>query len=281
MTLEVYFLIMSFKISIIIPTFNSAKTLAVCLQSLAKQTFRDFEVLIIDGVSIDDTVAIANNFLSGIPHLTILSEPDKGIYDAMNKGIGLSKGEWLYFLGSDDSLFDEKVLEYILNFFEADFLNNDIVFGDVIFKEWLRASKNHVDFTKFDFNKCNLNHQSMFYRSSVFETAGLYDLSYTVFSDWHFNMKCALFFKLKFKYINAIVANYSIAGASNTISDDFLEVKDDLYIHYINQLSFGDHLLFSAYHKKCSKYAKFYHKVVYFGFSLIIKILNYIISIEK
>ena len=99
------------KVSIIIPTCNSAKTLSRCLDSVISQSFTDWEVLMKDGVSNDDTIIIASSYQDS--RIRIYSEPDKGIYDAMNKGIDKAQGEWLYFLGSDDWLLNNCVLEEI------------------------------------------------------------------------------------------------------------------------------------------------------------------------
>ena len=88
------------RLSIINPTFNSAKTLSRCLDSVISQSFTDWEVLMMDGVSNDDTIKIASSYQDS--RIRIYSEPDKGIYDAMNKGIDKAHGEWLYFIDSDD-----------------------------------------------------------------------------------------------------------------------------------------------------------------------------------
>ena len=114
------------RLSIIIPTFNSAKTLSRCLDSVISQSFTDWEVLMMDGVSNDDTIKIASSCQDS--RIRIYSEPDKGIYDAMNKGIDKSRGEWLYFLGSDDYLFNSHSLEDV---FKNDIEKYDVVYGDV------------------------------------------------------------------------------------------------------------------------------------------------------
>src|SRR5246127_4505724 len=97
--------------SVIIPTYNSAKTISQSIQSVLRQSFTGYEVLIIDGASTDDTLAITSAFNS--ERIKTISEKDRGVYDAMNKGIKLAKGQWLYFLGSDDALYDDSVLEKI------------------------------------------------------------------------------------------------------------------------------------------------------------------------
>src|SRR5688572_7883253 len=99
--------------SIIIPTFNSSLTLRACLDSIAGQTFKNYEVIIMDGLSEDNTIQLANNYRSSLPNLRVISEKDYGIYDAMNKSIKIAKGSWLYFMGSDDFFYDRGVLENI------------------------------------------------------------------------------------------------------------------------------------------------------------------------
>ncbi len=98
-------------VSIIIPTYNSAKTLSKCLDSLVNQTFQNFEVIILDGKSSDDTVSISLRYTDIFKNIRLISERDKGIYHAMNKGIEMAKGEWLYFLGSDDYILENSTLE--------------------------------------------------------------------------------------------------------------------------------------------------------------------------
>ena len=114
------------RLSIIIPTFNSAKTLSRCLDSVISQSFTDWEVLMMDGVSNDDTIKIASSYQDS--RIRIYSEPDKGIYDAMNKGIDKAQGEWLYFLGSDDWLYNSESFDDLFN---NDVDSYDVIYGDV------------------------------------------------------------------------------------------------------------------------------------------------------
>ena len=100
-------------ISIIIPTFNAGEILTVALDSLVRQTYQNFEVLIVDNASNDISIDIIERYVKKDARFQLISENDDGIYEAMNKGIFLSKGEWIFFLGSDDSLFDEFVLSKI------------------------------------------------------------------------------------------------------------------------------------------------------------------------
>ncbi|MBK7372369.1 MAG: glycosyltransferase [Saprospiraceae bacterium] len=116
------------KISIITPTFNSAGTIKDTLQSIATQSYKEVEHIIVDGMSTDNTLNIASTF----PHVSkIISEPDLGIFDAMNKGIRSSTGDIVGILNSDDYYAHDKVLEYVA----AAFKNNslDAIYGNVYF----------------------------------------------------------------------------------------------------------------------------------------------------
>ena len=115
-------------VSIIIPTYNSEDYLNQALKSIVNQTFKDIEVLIMDGLSSDKTVEIAEKFKQDLPQIQIYSDKDNGIYDAMNKGIKKAKGEWIYFMGSDDTFYENKTLQ---NFKDLEKLELDILYGNV------------------------------------------------------------------------------------------------------------------------------------------------------
>jgi glycosyltransferase involved in cell wall biosynthesis len=193
------------KLSIIIPTFNSEKVLAAAIQSVLSQSFTDFEVLIIDGISTDDTLNIAKNYADS--RIKIFSEKDKGIYDAMNKGIERASGEWLYFLGSDDVLFSPQSLE---NVFGKYYLSDTkIVYGNVQFK--LNKAIYDKKFSYFKLYDKNICHQAIFYRKQVFKQVGKYQTQYKALADWVFNMKC---FSLQIPklYVNELIAIYNEDG---------------------------------------------------------------------
>ena len=114
------------KISIITPTFNSEKFISSNVNSIKNQTYKNFEHLIIDNKSKDKTVEIIKN--EG-KNLKIISESDKGIYDAFNKGIALAKGDVISIINSDDYLADDKVLENVISLFNSH--NIDIVYGNI------------------------------------------------------------------------------------------------------------------------------------------------------
>lgn len=203
--------------SIIIPTFNSAKTVQKCIESVIYQTFTNFEVLIIDGVSSDNTLQIASDFSDS--RIKILSEPDKGIYDAMNKGIKLAKGSWLYFLGSDDSLYDENVLEAVV--IEIHKHKVDVIYGNVLMKPSNRIYDGEFTYEKMQ--TVTLCHQAIFYKKKIFKDFGLYNIRYKVLADHDMNLNWLFSSKHKNLFIDKIIAQYSESGFSSYFIDKEFE----------------------------------------------------------
>jgi glycosyltransferase involved in cell wall biosynthesis len=206
--------------SIIIPTYNSEKTLHKCLESVVNQSFKDFEILIIDGVSTDHTLEIAKSFNDN--RIKISLEKDEGIYDAMNKGVRLAQGKWLYFLGSDDVLYDSDVLSDIVIFIEKN-IQVDFVYGDVIFKKNQNVYAGEFDRVKLCFQ--NICHQAIFYKKNLFKILGLYNLKYKIWADWDFNMRCFLHPDINIKYIDRIIAIFNDEDGISAIEkiDNLLE----------------------------------------------------------
>ena len=123
---------MSFKVSVITVCFNAEKTIRDTIESVLSQSFTDFEYIIVDGKSKDNTNGIIAGFddafsAKGIEYKHV-SEPDNGIYDAMNKGAGLASGEWIIFMNADDRFSDPEVLKDI--FGDCDYSGYDVVYGD-------------------------------------------------------------------------------------------------------------------------------------------------------
>lgn len=219
--------------SIIIPTFNAENTINECLASIYIQDFKDFEVLIIDALSTDHTLSIVNSFTNN--NIKIFAETDLGIYDAMNKGINLAKGEFLYFLGSDDSLFNPEVLKEIHS--AINLVTDQIIYGNVKMKgsnKWVKDGS--VYGGAFDLKRVlnhNIPHQAIFYRHTVFSILGGYNLRYPVFADHDFNIKA--FSKYTFKYVEIIVANFSVGGTSTNRSDQFQDDRIANIVHYFKK----------------------------------------------
>lgn len=204
----------SMKVSIIIPTFNSAAVLGRALDSIVCQTFSDWEVLIMDGVSTDNTVEIAQSYHD--KRIIVFSEPDKGIYDAMNKGIKKARGEWLYFLGSDDWLLNSKVLQKL---FSMDVDSYDVIYGDVHSSHLTDLHHGEWNFYKIK-NKYNLCHQAIFYKKTLFGQLGYYDTKYRLLADFDFNLRWFFNEGTSHQYFPQNIAFFSDGGCGRREMDD-------------------------------------------------------------
>jgi glycosyltransferase involved in cell wall biosynthesis len=174
-------------ISIIVAVFNGAKTLQQCIESVASQTYPYKELIVIDGGSKDGTVDILKNNCQWIRYW--ISEPDRGICNAWNKGLAKAKGEWICFLGADDYLWDSQVLERASGQLAKLPSSICVAYGRVtivnscgenlylIGEEWWKIKK------RFMQSMC-ISHQGVIHRRSLYEQHGYYDESYRIAGDY-------------------------------------------------------------------------------------------------
>jgi len=141
--------------SIIIPTYNSEATLQRTLNSILEQLYSNFEIVIVDGISKDNTIAIIQTNASKDNRIKFSSEKDNGIYDAMNKGIHNAGGEWLYFLGSNDYLANNNVLKQVAENIQN--YNGHFFYGDVL----LKGKKYDGEFNLEKLLQKNISHQAI------------------------------------------------------------------------------------------------------------------------
>lgn len=215
--------------SIIIPTFNVAATLRACLDSIVGQTCSDFQVVLVDGASTDDTVEIAKSYSPTLgERLIIHSGPDQGPYDAMNRGVELSSGSWVYFLGADDNLYAPDTLAAIATFI-ADHEPSDIVYGDVIMRSTSYRYDGPFDLDRLLF-KQNICHQAIFYRRELFAGIGPYNLRYRLWADWDFNIRCFSNPALVTRYMDVVVADYNDVTGLSKQEDEELRKQLPLFI---------------------------------------------------
>ncbi|OCB34052.1 glycosyltransferase family 2 protein [Mycobacterium parascrofulaceum] len=204
--------------SIVVPTFNAAATLRACLDSLVRQTCDDFEVILVDGESTDGTLGVAGSHADQLRgRMVVHCGPDRGAYDAMNHGIGMAKGQWLLFLGADDTLYEAETLENV-----AVFINecgySDLVYGDVILCSTGSRLGGAFDLDRLLF-ETNICHQAIFYRKELFAGIGPYNLRYRLWADWDFNIRCFSNPALITRYMSVVVAKYNdVTGLS--VSED-------------------------------------------------------------
>lgn len=199
------------NVSIITVVRNAEKTIEKTIQSVINQTYDDYEYIIIDGCSTDATNRIIETYLNHISKY--ISEPDAGIYDAMNKGISLANGKWIYFLGADDTLYSDDILELV---FDSDYKDDDVIYGNVLLKESGVIFDGEFDYEKL----CSKSpcHQAIFYRKELFNRCGVFDLKYRTTADYVLHIN-TLRGGSKWRYIERIIAVYNETGASYSQRD--------------------------------------------------------------
>lgn len=220
-------------VSIITVVFNAEKTLEKSIRSVIGQSYDNIEYIIIDGQSSDRTIDIIRNYNENINYW--ISEADNGIYDAMNKAIGLAKGEWLYFLGADDYLIDNTVISKV---FESDNSDFSLVIGNVV-EDSGKIFTSTINWKTNLFN--SVHHQAAFYRKNLFNEFR-YNPKFKVIADYELNLR-VLNKKLCFKYINQNIAHFSTSGLSRNSSEyinlfDYFKIRSN-YIGPIKNIIFS------------------------------------------
>jgi glycosyltransferase involved in cell wall biosynthesis len=201
-------------ISIIIATYNAGRHLQACLDSIAALQLPDVEVVAVDGGSSDDTVSILQH--AGMPALRWISEPDKGIYDALNKGARMARGQWLYFLGADDRLLPG-FRELALLVKEEDTLyygNSEPFYGDSKDRMELLTGR----FSRYRLAKHCMNHQAIIYPAAAFRKYA-YDLRYKVYADYALNIRVWGDNGIKRVYHPVSIVRYDMTGFSSIAND--------------------------------------------------------------
>lgn len=202
------------KLSIITINLNNSKGLIDTFNTVSKQSFQDFEYIVIDGKSTDGSISLINSE-KRIDHS--LSEKDTGVYDAMNKGIKLAKGEYLLFLNSGDCLYNDQTLNNIISYLS----DTDIVYGDLIFQS-AHSSQLYKYPEELSINflfELSLAHPATFIKRNLFDKFGLYDTDYKITADWTFFLKCILKGNVSTKHINEIISIFDTNGMSSNPSN--------------------------------------------------------------
>ena len=207
----------SLKISIITVCFNASNTIEETIISVVKQTYKNIEYIIIDGGSSDQTNNIIDKYSEFISYYC--SEPDDGIYDAMNKGLEYVTGDYVLFLGADDHLIYGDVFRPILN--------------DIYCNR----------FTKIKLAVKNIPHQGVFYPRCVYKRYK-YDLKYNLFADYYYNI--SLFSRIGFEYLGLTISYFNDLGSSARLNDLNFE-KDEKKIK-ISKLGYLPFLYSELYH---------------------------------
>ncbi|MES2446197.1 MAG: glycosyltransferase family 2 protein [Bacteroidota bacterium] len=206
------------KISIVIVVRNAVKTIENTLKSIINQDYKNFELIILDGLSTDGTLAVIEKYKNEITYFK--SEKDNGIYDAMNKSIEHCTGDYIYFIGADDELNNKTVLA---NIFKNQLINDDIIYGNAFYikRKKIRFGK----INRYHLCKHNFNHQTIFYPKSVFKNY-CYETKYTIWADYYLNINLFFIAKYKFAYVKVIVSKFNDLGTSGINNIDMTFEKD-------------------------------------------------------
>ena len=210
------------KISLITVTYNSGNTLSTTLESVLEQNNLNIEYIIIDGASKDNTINTIKEYDSrfkGI--LKWISEPDKGLYDAMNKGIRMATGDVIGILNSDDFFTSKEVIQNVINAFLQD-VNLDAVYGDVHFVHPSNLNKCVRYYSSKIFKRSLMRlgfmpaHPSFYIRRECFEKYGLYKTDYKVAADFEFLLRVIYKEKIKTQYLPIDMVTMRTGGASTS-----------------------------------------------------------------
>ena len=221
-------------ISIITATYNSAETINDTIKSVLCQTNKDFEYIIVDGGSTDETIDIVKSYESEFSgRLKWVSEKDKGIYDAMNKGIKMASGDIIGILNSDDYYTSDDILQTIADAFKCQ--NVDAIYGDIHFikdgvpDKCVRYYSSRLFspfWLRFGFMPA---HPSFYCKREVFDKSGLYRLDYKIGSDYEMMVRLFRKHKISSRYVPKDFVTMRTGGASNSnLQSRLTLIKEDV-----------------------------------------------------
>jgi len=243
-------------VSIVTTSFNSAKTIDNTLHSVASQTYDNIEHIVIDGGSTDETVDIVNQF----DHVEeVISEKDKGIYDAMNKGIRIATGDIVGTLNSDDWYTTDDVIQKVSEAFQDQSI--DAVIGDVAFvksladnriSRYYSSQKWHIGKLKYGWMPA---HPTLFLRKQIYERYGVYKTDYQVAADFELIARMFYVNRIRYKYVPIQMVTMLEGGVSNkNIKSRWITSKEIVRACAENEIQTNMYLLALKYPQKLLEY---------------------------
>ncbi len=249
------------KISIITITYNSENTVEDTLRSVLSQDFPNKEYIIVDGLSSDQTVPVINRYAAHIDKF--ISEKDKGLYDALNKGIEMATGDVIGMLHSDDLYADEKVLSKVAQAFAID-PEIEAVYADLVFVDRNKPDKvlrtwKAGDYEEGSFKKGWMPpHPTFFVKKEVYEKYGNFNTSLKLSADYELMLRFIHKQKIKVHYLPETIVMMRMGGISNT--SFFVKLKaniEDKMAWKLNDLKPG---FLTTIRKPLKKLAQYFHK---------------------
>lgn len=242
------------KISIITISFNAKATIEKTLQSVANQTYKNIEHIIVDGGSSDSTLDICNSF----SHVSkIISEPDKGVYDAFNKGLKLATGNVVGFLNSDDVFFIENSVQEIVNAFTEN--RTDIVYGNLdyvtadgkVIRNWI-SKPYEIGLIKKAWMPA---HPTFYCKKEVYDRLGGYNDSFKIGGDFELCLRFLEVHEVPSFYLNKKLVKMLVGGISNSgLKSKWTIYKEELRAFRLNKISVNSFLFFLYKLKKISQF---------------------------
>ena len=208
------------KLSFVTINRNNAAGLEKTMQSVAAQTFKEFVYIVVDGASTDDSVAVIKKYEPQFAHLKWVSEPDSGIYNAMNKGIRMASGDYIQILNSADCLAAADVTERMLTALEEKG-NPSILYGNMVkcFPDGRKMRDRSFagqEITMLGMFTGTLNHDPAYIRRSLFEKYGYYDETLKIVSDWKWYLQAIILGGEQPQYVDIDVTLFDMTGVSET-----------------------------------------------------------------
>lgn len=211
------------RLSIVTINRNNATGLEKTMRSVASQSVKDFEYLVVDGASTDESVEVIKRLESEFAHLKWVSEPDKGIYNAMNKGLRMASGDYVQILNSGDCLAESNIVEKMLSELEKHG-NPSIFYGNMV--KCYPDGRRIVDrcfagqeITMLGMYNGTLNHDPVYIRRELFEKYGYYDEQLKIVSDWKWYLQAIILGNEKPQYVDINVTLFDMTGISETNLD--------------------------------------------------------------
>ncbi len=232
-------------LSIITATYNSEKSIASSIESVINQTEKDIEFILVDGASTDNTVKIARELLENgkLKKIIIISEPDNGIYDALNKGIAAATGDIIGFVHSDDLLADNTIIEKVVSTINNE--NLDGIYGHLQYVQQDDPSKIIRFWKSKEFKPRHLNygwmppHPTLFLKKEVYAQSGNFDTSFKIAADYDFILRVFKNQAYSIKRVDNVLVKMRMGGASNkNLGNIIVKMKEDLQALKNNQIPF-------------------------------------------
>ena len=247
------------KVSIITVSYNSVKTIEDTIKSVLSQTYLDIEYIIIDGGSTDGTIEIINEYKNKIAKF--VSEPDRGIYDAMNKGVKLAAGEIIGALNSDDFYADNKVIVEVADKMRE--TSADVCWGDLVYVDRNNTDKIIRFWKSSEYREGKFKrgwhppHAAFFVKKQAYDKYGLFNLNFKIAADYELMLRFLEKYKAASCYISRVLVKMRIGGKSNRNIFNIIKANAESYRAWkINGLKGG---FFAVLLKPLSKIIQYFY----------------------